>query len=87
LAERNVDFPMTHDLVQLRRLAQAEGHQVPVAEDDLARLAPYAAILRNEAIAGMKRLDRPRMRALVDELRTWVENQLRAESGEEQPWP
>jgi HEPN domain-containing protein len=36
LADRDVDFPKTHDLVRLLRLARAEENEVPMVEDDLA---------------------------------------------------
>lgn len=46
LAEREVDFPKTHDLVRLLRLARAEGCEVQVFEEDLAQLIPFAVTLR-----------------------------------------
>lgn len=72
LAERDVDFPRTHDLVRLLRLATTEGYEVPVIEEDLAHLAPFAVTLRYEEVEAGPHLDRPRVKQLVLELRSWA---------------
>jgi HEPN domain-containing protein len=76
LAARDVDFPKTHDLVRLLRLARAEGYEVPLVEEDLAQLAPFAVTLRYEDLEAAKPLDRPRIKQLVQRLRSWVDGQL-----------
>ncbi|HEX6508001.1 MAG TPA: HEPN domain-containing protein [Chloroflexota bacterium] len=77
LAERGVDFPKTHDLVRLLRLTRAENYDVPAVEEDLARLAPFAVTMRYETVEEVKQLDRPRVKMLVRQLRSWVEEALR----------
>lgn len=46
LVRAGIMFPRTHDLLELRDLAAANGIDVPVARDLLARLAPYAVEFR-----------------------------------------
>jgi HEPN domain-containing protein len=70
LAARDVDFPKTHDLVRLLRLARAEGYEVPVVEEDLAQLAPFAVTLRYEERETVKPLDRPWIKQSVQQLRS-----------------
>ncbi len=76
LAERGVDFPKTHDLVRLVRLVRAEGYDIPQVEEDLALLTPFAVTLRYEEVEGVNQLDRPRIKTLMGQLRTWVETEL-----------
>jgi HEPN domain-containing protein len=76
LTARDVDFPKTHDLVRLLRLARAEGNEVPVVEEDLAQLTPFAVTLRYEELEAVKPLNRPRIKQLVQQLRSWVDGQL-----------
>lgn len=76
LAERDVDFPRTHDLVRLLRLTSAEGYEVPAGEEDLARLAPFAVTLRYEEVEAVQHLDRPRIKQMIQQLRSWVETEL-----------
>ncbi len=76
LAERSVEFPKTHDLVRLLHLVRAEGYDIPQVEEDLALLTPFAVTLRYEEVEGVNQLDRPRIKTLVRQLRTWVETEL-----------
>lgn len=46
LVRAGIIFPRTHDLLELRDLAVANGIVVPVSRDLLARLAPYAVEFR-----------------------------------------
>ncbi len=76
LAERSVEFPKTHDLVRLLHLVRAEGYDIPQVEEDLALLTPFAVTLRYEEVEGVNQLDRPRIKTLMWQLRTWVETEL-----------
>lgn len=76
LAEHSVDFPKTHDLVRLLHLARSEGYEIPAVEEDMARLAPFAATLRYEGVGLPTNFDQPRIKALVQQVRTWVEREL-----------
>jgi HEPN domain-containing protein len=67
LAVRGVDFPKTHDLVRLLRLARADGYEVPVIEEDLAQLAPFAVTLLYEEVEAVKHLDRPQIKMPVSQ--------------------
>lgn len=69
-------FPKTHDLVRLVRLVRAEGYDIPQVEEDLALLTPFAVTLRYEEVEGVNQLDRPRIKTLMRQLRTWVETEL-----------
>lgn len=77
LAERNVNFPKTHDLLRLVELVEDEGYEPPMTADQIDRLAPFAVTLRYERDEGGMDLDREDARALTEDLRTWVEAQLR----------
>jgi len=76
LAERSVEFPKTHDLVRLLHLVRAEGYDIPQVEEDLALLTPFAVTLRYEEVEGVNQLDRPRIKTLMRQLRTWIETEL-----------
>jgi HEPN domain-containing protein len=76
LAERNIDFPRTHDLAGLVELVERSGYRVPVAEDDLASLTPFAVTLRYEADEAGEQLDVARAETVVRQLREWVEGEL-----------
>lgn len=76
LAERSVEFPKTHDLVRLLHLARAESYDIPLVEEDLALLSPFAVALRYEEVEAVNQLDRPRIKTLMRQFRTWVETEL-----------
>lgn len=78
LAERSVEFPKTYDLVRLLHLhlVRAEGYDIPQVKEDLALLTPFAVTLRYEEVEGVNQLDRPRIKTLMRQLRTWVETAL-----------
>jgi HEPN domain-containing protein len=59
LAERDVDFPRTHDLLRLKELVEDEGYRLPVTAEQLDALTPYAATFRYElAESDMARTER-----------------------------
>jgi HEPN domain-containing protein len=76
LAERNVDYPLTHDLERLLALVNVAGYHVPVAENELIRLTPFAVNSRYEDDDESQQLDAPRTGSLIERLREWVEGEL-----------
>jgi HEPN domain-containing protein len=76
LAERNVDYPLTHDLERLLALVEGAGYRVPVAENELVRLTPFAVNSRYEEDEESQQFDAPRTKALIAQLREWVEGEL-----------
>lgn len=77
LAERNIDFPRTHDLAGLLELVESAGFRVPVAENELDTLTPFAVTFRYETDEESERLDQAQAETLVRQLREWVEGELR----------
>lgn len=80
LAEREIDFPRTHDLGDLLDLVQRAGFRLPTTLVDLIALTPFAVELRYEASDSVPGFEPEKSRYLVQQLRTWVETQLITES-------
>jgi HEPN domain-containing protein len=76
LAERNIDFPRTHDLAGLVELVESAGYRVPVAEDELAALTPFAVTFRYGTDEETEHLDKDWAETLLQQLREWVEREL-----------
>lgn len=76
LAEHDLDFPKTHDLVQLLKLVEQKGYEPPASREDLARLTPFAVTLRYESGGPSDKLDRSQARKLIQMLREWAESRI-----------
>lgn len=76
LAEHNVDYPLTHDLERLLTLVEDSGYRVPVPEDELTGLTPFAVNSRYEEDEEVQQFDPVRVQALIEQLREWVEREL-----------
>jgi HEPN domain-containing protein len=76
LAERDVDYPLTHDLERLLILIEDAGYRVPVPQNELFRLTPFAVTSRYEEYEESQELDHVRIGALIGQLRDWVEGEL-----------
>jgi HEPN domain-containing protein len=77
LAKQNITFPRTHDLARLVELVEAAGYELPVDSDALDTLTPFAVTFRYEFDETGGALDREHTQSLIQELREWVEEQLR----------
>jgi len=69
------EYPRSHRLTELIDLARASGADVPDALDEVRLLTPFAVEFRYGLMPSPDEepLDRPRTRALLAELRAWVE--------------
>jgi HEPN domain-containing protein len=76
LAERNVDYPLTHDLERLLRLLEGAGFQIPVPEAELVKLTPFAVTSRYEDDEESQRFDAVGTGASIQQLREWVEGKV-----------
>lgn len=76
LADRNIDFPRTHDLARLMELVEGAGYRRAVAEEELDWLTPFALTFRYEIDEAGEQLDRVKAETMVRQMREWVEGQL-----------
>jgi HEPN domain-containing protein len=76
LAERNVDYPLTHDLERLLKLVEDAGYDVPPPQNAMVSLTPFAVTARYEEDEESQQLDPEQIGALIGELREWVEREL-----------
>jgi HEPN domain-containing protein len=76
LAERNVDYPLTHDVERLLRLLEGAGFQVPVPETELVKLTPFTVTSRYEDDEESQLFDPVGTGALIQQLREWVEGKV-----------
>src|SRR5579864_9004264 len=87
LAQRDVDYPLTHDLERLLKLVGDTGYHLSLPEDELLRLTPFAVTSRYEEDEESQQLDPVQTGALIGQLREWVEGELEnddpAESSED----
>lgn len=81
LADRDIDYPYTHDLTGLLTLTEHAGFSVPVEPRDLALLTPFAATLRYQTAPPSPSLRRNDVRTLVRHLREWVTQFLETNRG------
>jgi HEPN domain-containing protein len=79
LADRDIDYPYTHDLVRLLTLTEQAGYTVPIEPPKLARLTPFAAVLRYQTAPANVSLSRDEVRVLIQRLREWVVQALGTE--------
>lgn len=77
LAERNVDYPKTHSLVRLVRLAGEHQYELPEFVQELVALNRYAVVERYEVKPPATVLDRARFLVLVQRFQEWVEGAVR----------
>jgi HEPN domain-containing protein len=84
LAAQGIVYRRTHDLVELRSLAEQNGLTIPGDHQLLVRLGPYAVELRYFGVLAPE-VSRAEAEALIDVLLAWVKDRLAA--GAEQPPP
>ncbi|MGF1546413.1 MAG: HEPN domain-containing protein [Thiotrichales bacterium] len=77
LAARGINYRRTHDLVELNAIAQRHAIEVPVTEELLTRLSPYAVEFRY-AGAQAPHVATSEATSAILILQTWAESQLTA---------
>lgn len=77
LAEQNVNYPLTHDVERLLTLVEDVGYRVPVPQNELIRLTPFAVNSRYEEDEEIQHFDPVLVEGLIQRLREWAEGELR----------
>jgi HEPN domain len=75
LARNEVVYERTHNIAYLLKLLDGANLHRPDGADDLPNLSPWATELRYGRPSGAV-LDRPQMRTLVEQTKTWANAQL-----------
>ena len=85
IAAMGAEYPRSHRLAELIDLARACGANVPDALDEVRMLTPFAVELRYGLMpsADEEPLDRPHVRAMLAELRAWVEGLMPEQPADE----
>jgi HEPN domain-containing protein len=83
LSHQGIRFRRTHDLLELIDLLTDNNYPLPEHLSDLDYLTPYAVEFRYELfpMAAEVSLDRQEARALVANLRSWIEVQMDLKKG------
>jgi HEPN domain-containing protein len=76
LFSRRIEVERTHDLVKLAHLLGDHGAVLPVADDQLRRLNPFAVTLRYDDL-DIELISRDDTAGLVAQVRRWAEEQVR----------
>lgn len=82
LAERDIDYPLTHDLIRLRVLVYEAGFSLPVEPLALGRLIPFAVPLRYGSMTGREALRHEEAAGVVAALMQWVVDVLHVDEAE-----
>lgn len=77
---RQVEFRRTHDLVELAQLLHQHGVGVPVADDQLSRLSPFAVALRYDDMS-VSTISREAAAEPVILMYRWAEALVQAAAG------
>lgn len=78
MAGRGLAQLRTHDISQSVEVLEAKGVELPVPRPRLAELTVFAVPLRYEQLLDAEPIDREARVALVDEVGSWAQAQLRA---------
>jgi HEPN domain-containing protein len=78
LSDLGIGFRRTHDLRGLIEALEDGGCPVPEALVSIEELTPYGTLYRYEDLEGSPAFDRARSRAMIRDLRAWVESRLAA---------
>ncbi len=77
LFAQQIEFARTHDLVKLARLLGGRGILLPVGEDQLRRLNPFAVTFRYDDME-ITPVAQEGMASLIAEIRRWAEEEVSA---------
>ncbi len=83
LFSRRIEFRRTHNLTELAQLLRQEGVEMPVADDLLERMNPFAVAFRYDDV-DIKLLTRESAMGPVVKVRKWAEAQVSTAAQSEQ---
>lgn len=83
LFSHQIEFKRIHDLVKLARLLGDHGIMLPVMEDQLRRLNPFAVALRYDDVE-VALVSLEETASLVADIRRWAEEQVSAAAESEE---
>jgi len=83
LFSQQIEFARTHDLVKLARLLGDQGVMLPVREDQLRRLNPFAVAFRYDDME-IAPVAQEGMASLIAEIRGWAEQEVSAATEREE---
>lgn len=72
LAARGIIYRRTHDLFELSSLVAQQGLQVPVEQELLVRMGPYAVEFRYLGLSAPE-VSRGEAEAMIENLRAWAQ--------------
>ncbi len=73
LAENDIPYDLSHNLLYLLQLLEAGGTRPPAEMRELGMLNPFAVAFRYDLLPDVSAFDRAKAQALVADLRTWCE--------------
>ena len=83
LFSRRIEFRRTHNLTELAQLLRQGGIEMPVPDDLLERLTPFAVTFRYDDM-DIDLTAREEAVGFVEEVRRWAETQVRAAAAMEE---
>lgn len=83
LFSRRIEFERVHDLVKLAQLLSERGIVLPVPENQLRRLNPFAVTFRYDDLE-IELISRSDTTSLVADVRRWAEEQVSAAAESEE---
>ncbi len=76
LAERDIPYELSHNLLYLLQLLEAGGARPPAEMQELGILNPFAVAFRYDLLPDVSSFDREKAQALVADLRVWCETRV-----------
>ncbi len=73
LAEKDIPYELSHNLLYLLQLLEAGGARPPREMQELGMLNPFAVAFRYDLLPDVSAFDRKKAQALVADLRAWCE--------------
>lgn len=76
LAENDIPYELSHNLLYLLQLLEAGGASPPAEMQELGMLNPFALAFRYDLLPDVSAFDREKAQALVADLRVWYETRV-----------
>ncbi len=73
LAEKDIPYELSHNLLYLLQLLEAGGARPPAEMQELGMLNPFAVAFRYDLLPDVSAFDRVKAQTLVADLRAWCE--------------
>ncbi len=73
LAERDIPYGLSHNLLYLLQLLELGGARPPAEMQELGMLNPFAVAFRYDLLPDVSAFDRVKAQTLVADLRAWCE--------------